>query len=66
MLKCLVKVKTCFTELKIEVITSHWEDLGNFPGEGDFEIGLEVWVSLQQEWGGVVKASEWKSTGSGK
>lgn len=46
MLKCLVKVKICFIELKIEVIIFYWEDLGNFFGEGDFEIGFEVWVSL--------------------
>lgn len=62
---CDKSKKTCFGELKIEVITSVLKDLENFHGEGYFEIGLEVWVSVQQEWVGVAKAQKkhrfWKT-----
>ena len=35
-MKYTVKVKTCFRELEMEMITSDWEDLEIFHGEGDF------------------------------
>lgn len=42
-----------------------FKNLENFHGEGYFEIELEVWVSVQQEWVGKAKAQKkrrfWKT-----
>ena len=34
--------------IKIDVVASDWRDLANFHGEGYFEVGLNVWASVQQ------------------